>query len=100
MSSDYCRDCDGKMSCNNYHVYVIELDRAVLEEKPDFPYEGNLPNDKKIFYVGITNIDPNADICNTPQKDLKITNIFVIVFLSRRLLENFQRRSSMFMVLI
>ena len=60
MSSDYCRDCDGKMSCNNYHVYVIELDRAVLEEKPDFPYEGNLPNDKKIFYVGITKHRPEC----------------------------------------
>ena len=60
MGSDYCKDCDEKMSCNNYHVYIIELDRIVLEEKPSFPYKGILPDDKKVFYVGITKHTPEC----------------------------------------
>ncbi len=60
MATEYCKECGENNSCNNYHIYMIELDRIVLEKKTDFPYDGELPNDKKVFYVGITKHKPEC----------------------------------------
>ena len=60
MATEYCTECGGNSSCNNYHLYMIELDRIVLEKKTDFPYDGVLPNDKKVYYVGITKHKPEC----------------------------------------
>jgi hypothetical protein len=49
-----CSECRGKRSCDNWHVYAIELRQVVLEKEPGFPFEGTLGRGKKIFYVGIT----------------------------------------------
>ena len=60
VATEYCKECGESRSCNNYHVYLIELNRIVLEKKTDFPYTGVLPNDKKVFYVGITKHKPEC----------------------------------------
>jgi len=60
MGTESCKECEGNMSCNNYHIYLIELNRIVLEEKSNFPYDGELPSDKKVFYVGITKHTPEC----------------------------------------
>ena len=54
MSTKYCNSCEDDATCPNFHAYIIELDRSVLDET-NFPYEGELPLDKKVFYVGQTN---------------------------------------------
>lgn len=54
MPTKYCESCDEKKGCENYHAYIIELRREVLDEKGNFPYEGVLPDDKRVFYVGET----------------------------------------------
>ena len=54
MPTKYCESCDENKGCENYHAYIIELRREVLDEKGDFPYEGVLPDDKRVFYVGET----------------------------------------------
>ena len=54
------------MSCPNYHVYVIELRREVLVEKPKsksiflHPILGDLPPEKRVFYVGETAHSPEC----------------------------------------
>jgi hypothetical protein len=54
MPTKYCESCEEGKGCENYHAYIIELRRDVLDEKGDFPYEGELPEDKRVFYVGET----------------------------------------------
>ena len=54
MPTKYCESCDEGKGCENYHAYIIELRRDFLDEEDDFPYEGDLPDDKRVFYVGET----------------------------------------------
>jgi len=49
-----CSECRGTRSCENWHVYAIELRYAVLENEPSFPFDGQLGAGCKVFYVGIT----------------------------------------------
>ena len=60
MSTDYCSECEEERGCGNYHVYIIELIREVLEDFSRFPYDGDLPPDKKVFYVGYTAHSPEC----------------------------------------
>jgi len=55
MPTKFCRNCKKDRACDNYHAYIIELDRSVLDETSGFDYDGDLPPDKKVFYVGETN---------------------------------------------
>ena len=60
MPTQYCSQCEPGNGCCNYHIYVIELRREVLVEKPDFPYSGRLPDDKRVYYVGQTAHSPEC----------------------------------------
>jgi len=60
MPTQYCSLCEEKRGCGHYHVYLVELRREVLKEKPDFPFEGELPADKKAYYVGQTTHSPEC----------------------------------------
>ena len=53
-----CTVCNGKRSCDNWHVYAIELRHTVLENEASFPFEGPLGSGCKVFYVGITRHTP------------------------------------------
>ena len=53
MTKD-CSECTETSPCNNYHVYVIELKKKVLDKEPSFPFEGDLPRGKRVYYVGQT----------------------------------------------
>ena len=54
----YCPECTETRSCGNYHVYVIELKKSVLEREPSFPFEGDLARRKRVYYVGMTKHRP------------------------------------------
>ena len=58
--SKHCLDCTETSFCGNYHVYVIELKKKVLEKEPGFPFEGELPRDKRVYYVGETSHSPEC----------------------------------------
>ena len=60
MPTQYCSLCEEKRACGHHHVYVVELRREVLKEKPDFPFEGEFPADKKAYYVGETAHSPEC----------------------------------------
>ena len=57
MSSD-CPECTETRSCDNYHVYVIELKKKALKLEPSFPFEGELASGKRVYYVGMTKHRP------------------------------------------
>ena len=57
MSSD-CPECTETRSCDNYHVYVIELKKKVLKLESSFPFEGELARGKRVYYVGMTKHRP------------------------------------------
>ena len=57
MSSD-CPECTETRSCDNYHVYVIELKKKVLKLESSFPFEGELASGKLVYYVGMTKHRP------------------------------------------
>ena len=88
MATEYCRECEGDRSCNNYHVYLIELDRSVIEKKPDFPFQGKLPDDKKVFYVGITKHKPECryiqHTAKRPENKHYLCNCFTDTPVSRK----------------
>tara|TARA_B100000287_G_C20472542_1_gene717844 strand:+ start:255 stop:725 length:471 start_codon:yes stop_codon:yes gene_type:complete len=48
-----CSKCKNGRSCNNYHLYAIELKKKAIKE-PGFPFEGELERGKKVYYVGWT----------------------------------------------
>ena len=50
MTKD-CSECTETRSCDNYHVYVIELKKNVLKLEPSFPFEGELARGKRVYYV-------------------------------------------------
>ena len=53
--SNGCSLCLDGRSCNNWHLYVIELDRKkVFKDEPSFPFVGELPDTKSVYYVGAT----------------------------------------------
>ena len=56
----HCPDCTETSSCENYHVYVIELRKKVLKKEPSFPFEGDLPRGKRVYYVGETSHSPEC----------------------------------------
>ena len=58
--SNHCPDCAETGSCGNGHVYVIELKKKVLEKEPGFPFEGELPRGKRVYYVGETSHSPEC----------------------------------------
>jgi hypothetical protein len=51
--NNHCPSCGSKKSCGRYHVYVIELDRSVLDDlgycKGD---REHITEDSRFFYVG------------------------------------------------
>ena len=57
MTKD-CSECTETRSCDNYHVYVIELKKKVLKLEPSFPFEGELARGKRVYYVGMTKHRP------------------------------------------
>ena len=57
MTED-CSECTETRSCDNYHVYVIELKKKVLKLEPSFPFEGELARGKRVYYVGMTKHRP------------------------------------------
>ena len=66
MPTPFCQTCEEGMGCPNYHVYVIELRREVLVEKPESKSiflhlnTGDLPPEARVFYVGETTHSPEC----------------------------------------
>ena len=68
VPTEFCQTCEEGRACPNYHVYAIELRREVLVEHPESKslyltgllYSGDLPPDKRVFYVGETTHSPEC----------------------------------------
>ena len=54
--ADHCKKCSNNQICGNWHVYVIEYKKSVLDEKKFKDRNVHLhdPHEHKCFYVGIT----------------------------------------------
>lgn len=52
VASKHCQLCGPKKSCNLHHVYVIELECAVLDEPNYCKNDRPIPEGSRCFYVG------------------------------------------------
>jgi len=57
----HCRCCGRKKSCGRNHVYVIELNKTVLDDPGYCKNErDHITEDSRLFYVGETNHKPEC----------------------------------------
>ena len=54
----HCRNCSQLEACGGFHVYVIELSPAVLENEKFHPDRAGLSSAPRCFYVGQTKHHP------------------------------------------
>ena len=55
-----CPACGNKKSCGKHHVYVIELQPSVLDQRKFFPDRTTLSSQPRCFYVGQTSHRPDC----------------------------------------